>query len=369
MLNERRLIDRFLEYVQIDSPTLFEKDFLERLEKDLVELGCSVEYDNAGAKVGSNGNNLIARLEGKGDKTLLFSSHVDTVSPGRGIKPIEKEDGCIYSDGTTILAADDKAGVAAIIEMLHILKEDNIDHHNLELVFPIYEEGGMFGSKNLDYSLLKAEMGFTLDGGGAPGSLSIQGPSQTDMTFTFKGRAAHAGVAPEKGVSAIMVAAEAIQKMKLLRIDEETTANVGYINGGGPTNVVTDKVVVKAEARSLKEEKLKAQVAHMVECVETTNRKYGFEAEIEINEVYKSYKLEEDSLPCQMVKEACDKLGFTFAPGKTGGGSDINNYNLNGIPSVNLGIGMKNSHTLDEYIAKEDMYGAVKLIVELARIN
>ncbi|MEL3909008.1 MAG: M20/M25/M40 family metallo-hydrolase [Treponemataceae bacterium] len=367
MEKQERVIQRFLEYVQIDSPTKDEKNFKERLKADLEKLGLQVYEDNAGEKVGSNSGNLIAKLKGTGDKTILFSSHMDTVSPGRGVKPVVK-DGVIYSDGTTVLGADDKAGVSAIVEMLNILVEEKIPHHNIEAVFTVHEEGGLLGSKNLDYSNLKADFGIVLDSGGGAGKTVLQGPAQNKINVKFKGVSAHAGTSPEAGVSAIQIAAEAIYNMKLLRIDEETTANVGYIHGGGATNIVTDCVEIYAEARSLCNEKLKKQTEHMVDCVKKAQAKYGLEAEISVSEAYKAFEIKENSIPAQKVKKACEKLGFKFTPTKSGGGSDTNNYNINKIPSVNLGIGMSNCHRTDEYIKIQDILDCTKLIVEIARV-
>lgn len=362
-----RVIERFLEYVQIDSPTGEEKEFRQRLEKDLDKLGIEYCVDNAGEKSGSNSGNLILKLKGEGDKTILFSSHMDTVSPGRKIKPIIK-DGIIYSDETTVLGGDDKSGVAAIMEMLAVLKEENIPHHNIEVVFSISEESGMFGAKNLDYSKINPDFAIIIDSGGEIGSTVVQAPAQNKIDVKFKGKASHAGISPEEGISAIEIAAEAIHNMKLLRIDEETTANIGYICGGGPTNIVTDEVEIRAEARSLDNDKLKAQTEHMVKCVKDAQKKYGIEAEIKVEEAYKAFKIDVDSEPAQAVKNACDKLGFKFEPQKTGGGSDTNIYNLNGIPAVNIGIGMSNCHAKNEYIKIQDIIDCSKLILEIAKI-
>lgn len=366
MEKQDRLVERFLEYVQIDSPTKEEKDFKDRLMKDLKDLGVEVYEDDAGEKAGSNSGNLIAKLKGTGDKTVLFSAHMDTVSPGRGIKP-EIRDGIIYSDGTTVLGSDDKAGVAAIVEMLQVLIEEEIPHHNIEVAFTIYEEGGLFGSKYLDYSKLNADFGIVVDSGSAPGYTVLQGPAQNKINVKFKGKTAHAGVAPETGISAIQIAADAISNMKLLRIDEETTANIGFIGGGGPTNIVTDEVEIKAEARSLDNAKLKAQTEHMVQCVKDAQDKYGIEAEIEVQEAYKAFSVTEDSLPAQMVKAACEKAGLEFVPGKSGGGSDTNNFNLNGIPSVNLGVGYEKVHTTEEFMPIKDLHTVAKLLLEIAK--
>ena len=215
-----------------------------------------------------------------------------------------------------------------------ILKEENISHHNLEISFNIYEEGGLFGSKNLDYSMFEADFGIIVDSSSAPG-------------YT--------------------ILAEAISNMKLLRIDEETTANIGFIGGGGPTNIVTDEVEIKAEARSLDNDKLKAQTDHMVQCVKDAQAKYGIEAEIEVEEAYKAFRVTEDSIPAQAVKAACERAGLEFVPGKSGGGSDANNFNQNGIPSVNIGVGYKNAHTTEEFIPISALHDMTKLLLEIAK--
>lgn len=368
MINQERLVNRFLDYVQIDSLSFEEKNFKERLKNDMEELGLEVYEDNAGEKIGSNSGNLIAKLKGDSDLTLMFSAHMDTVGPGRGIKP-EIRDGVIYSDGTTILGGDDKGGVAAIMEMLTVLVEEDIPHHNIEVVFNIAEEKGLFGSIYLDYSKLNADMGFVFDCDGAPGSIIVQGPAQNQIDVKFKGKAAHAGVSPEEGISAIQIAAEAISNMKLLRVDEETTANIGFIQGGGPTNIVTDEVVIKGEARSLDDEKLKKQTEHMVECVKEAQEKYGIEGEIEVSESYKAFKIEEDALPVQFVKKANEKLGIETKLITSGGGSDTNNYNLKGIPSVNLAIGQNKPHSVEENLAIKDLVNTSKIALEIAKID
>lgn len=253
-----------MELIQIDSHSGKEGAIAKVLVKKLEEMGLEVTIDDAGVKAGGETGNVIAKLKGtKNGPTILFSAHMDTVTPGEGVKPIVK-DGVIYSDGTTVLGGDDKAGIAAILEGIRVIKENNIEHSDVEVVFSIWEEGGLFGAKYLDTSKISAEYGFVLDSGGAPGEIIIQA-AQDKVNAKIIGKPAHAGVAPEEGVSAIMIAARAIDNMRLLRIDEETTANIGTISGGIATNIVAPEVTIKAEARSINEEKLTAQTAHMVE--------------------------------------------------------------------------------------------------------
>lgn len=368
MINEKRLVDRFLEYVQIDSPTKHERKFADHLKAEIEKMGLEVYMDRAGEKVGSDSGNLICRLKGNtlGD-SILFSAHMDTVSPGLGIKP-EIKDGVIYSDGTTILGADDKAGVAVILEVVETIIENDIPHGDIELVFSIFEEGGLYGVKNLDYDKINSKFGFVLDSGGSPGEIIVQGPAQNKINAKFIGKEAHAGVAPENGISAIQIAAEAIANMKLLRIDDETTANIGSIEGGGPTNIVTKEVMIKGEARSLKDDKLKSQTDHMVKAMEEGAKKFNGKVEIDIDTVYGAFKVEEDAEIVKKVKQACENLGLESYTTSSGGGSDTNILNMEGISAVNLGIGMKKPHTLEEHIAIKDLENASKLALEIVKI-
>lgn len=368
MINEKRILDNFLEYVQIDSPTREERDFAEFLMSKMKALGFEVEMDQAGEGVGSNSGNVICKLKGNTDgEPILFSSHMDTVSPSRGIKP-QVRDGVIYSDGTTILASDDKAGVAAIIEGVETVIENNIPHGDIEISFSIYEEGGLFGVKNIDHSQFKAKHCFVLDSGGAPGEIVIGGPAQNAINVKFIGKTAHAGVAPEEGISAIQMAAHAINSMTLLRIDEETTANIGIISGGDATNIVAESVNIKAEARSLDDDKLKAQTDHMVKACEDAAKVFDGKAEIEVKNMYGAFKVDEDAEIVKTAIKACDNLGFKPYTALSGGGSDTNIWNGYAIEAINLGVGMKQCHTLDEHIAIEDLENSARLVVELIKL-
>lgn len=367
MINKERVLERFLRYVQIDSPTKEERAFALILKNELEELGLTVVMDDAGEKAGSNSGNLIARLKGNADKeTILFSAHMDTVSPSRGVKP-KIVDGTIYSDGTTILGGDDKAGIASIMEALEVLKEENLPHGDIEIAFTIYEEGGLYGSKNLDYSKIHAKIGFVLDSGGDPGDIIVQGPAQNKIDVTFTGLEAHAGVAPESGISAIQMAGEAISNMLLLRVDEETTANIGSISGGGATNIVTKEVVFHAEARSLNDEKLKVQTDHMVQCCEEAAGKFGGKVDVEVENAYGAFNIPVDHPTVKAVEEACRKLQIPTRTTTSGGGSDTNIFNAHGIAAINLGIGERKPHTLEEHLHIIDLENTARIVVELMK--
>lgn len=362
-----RIVERFLEYVQVDSETKNEGAFAKRLKEDLEKLGFEVYEDNAGEKVGSNTGNLIATLGGnEGSETIMFSCHMDTVSPGNGIKPVVK-DGVIYSDGTTILGGDDKAGIAALLEAIVKIKEENIDHCNIQFIFTIAEEGGLFGSKNLDYSKLKGNKCFVLDSGGDIGTIVTKGPAQDKISVVIKGKPAHAGVCPEEGISAIEIASKAISNMKLLRIDENTTANIGKITGGVATNIVCPEVKIEAEARSTVIESLDEQTSHMVKTFEAVAESFGGVAEVDVERMYGEFVIEENEEIVDMAKNAIKALGIEPIVASTGGGSDTNIFNGNGIKSVNLSSGERAPHTLQEHVYIKDLEILRDLVIELIK--
>lgn len=364
-MNEERLVNEFIEMVQISSLSLKEKNFADNLSDRLKAMGLEVNIDNAGEKCNGNTGNIIAKLKGNiPAPAVMFSAHMDTVVPGENIKP-QIRDGYIYSDGTTILGSDDKAGIAAILEAIRHIKENNIAHGDIELVFFIAEEGGMFGSKHLDYSKVQSKMAFILDSGGPVGSVIVQGPSQMKIIADFKGKAAHAGVAPEKGINAIQVASRAINSMKLLRIDHETTANVGVISGGTVTNIVADSVNVKFEARSLNNDKLKAQTDHMTDCINKACTEFNTTCDLQVTLSYPAFSISKETPIAKLVTRAIEGLGLAVNLTSSGGGSDTNILNGNGIAAVTLAIGMSNVHTTSEYIAIEDMVKASELVVSI----
>lgn len=367
MINKERVTKEFLKYVQIDSPTKKEGNFAKFISEELKALGMEVYIDGAGEKVGSDTGNVIAKLKGTKDvQPILFSCHMDTVSPGEGIKPIIKDE-VIYSDGTTILGGDDKAGIAAILEAIKVIKENNIEHGPIEIVFSIFEEGGLFGAKKLEYDKLASKIALVLDSGGEIGEIVIKGPAQDKIDVKIIGRPAHAGVAPEEGISAIQVAASAINRMNLLRIDEETTANIGMINGGKATNIVCPEIIVNAEARSLSSEKLDKQTAHMVQCFEEAAKEFGAKVEITTERMYGPFVVSENDEVVALVKKACANMGVPTAVKSTGGGSDTNVLNGNGIKAVNLAIGERKPHTLEEHLKIEDLVKASNLVVEIIK--
>ncbi len=372
MINQERLVKEFVEMVKIDSLSNKEGKFAAYLKGLLEELGLEVVIDEqAGEAAGSDTGNLLGRLKGSRTEApkIFFSAHMDTVVPGEGIQP-QVRDAVIYSNGSTILGGDDKAGIAAIIEALRHIKEEKIEHGDIEVLFTIGEETGLWGARNLDYSLLQAKMGFVLDNGGEPGTIVYRAPAHDKIHAIIYGKAAHAGMSPEKGVSAIQVAAQAISRMNLLRIDEETTANIGAIKGGNATNIVCDKIELEGEARSLDEEKLQQQLQQMLNCLQVACREMGARLESKIVREYPAFTIKEDEAVVRVAKEAADALRFPVRIISSGGGSDANYFNHRGIKAINLGIGMSKVHTKEEYIKIKDLVRSahyVAAIVEKAK--
>ncbi len=367
MIQEQRLLDRFMAYVQIDSETKSEGTFARFLGSQLEALGLEVAFDNAGEAIGSDGNNLVGRLKGSlPGEPIVFSAHMDTVIPGKGIVPCIR-DGVISSSGDTILGGDDKGGIAAIVETLQMLRESGEPHRTVEVVFTIAEEGGLNGAKHMDMGLVTGSQGFVLDSGGSPGQIVVKAPSQDKIEARIFGRPAHAGICPEEGISAIQVAASAIQNMNLLRIDEETTANIGIIRGGDATNIVCPEVWIKAEARSLTEEKLDAQTRHMVKCVEDACGTFGARSDIQVTREYGGYDVTEGDPLLTFTEKCMAEIGLKPYRAASGGGSDTNIFNNRGLRLLNLGTGMSKCHTLDEYITVKDLTDLTRLVYKLAR--
>ncbi|MDD4045939.1 MAG: M20/M25/M40 family metallo-hydrolase [Tissierellia bacterium] len=365
MINQNRLIKTFMEYVQIDSETKNERRVAERIIKDLKDLGFEVYTDRAGEKLNSNGNNVYCFIPGSNESdAMMFSAHMDTVTPGNGIAPYIDDD-YIKSKGDTILGGDDKAGITAIIEALKTIKENNLPHRPIEIVFTICEEGGLNGVKEVEFSKLTAKKGIVLDSGGSPSHIITEAPGQTTIYANVIGKPSHAGASPENGISAIMVAAEAVENMKLLRIDSETTANIGTFKAVGATNIVSPLVEIVAEARSRSTEKLKNQTDHMIKCLQDACDKYGAKLEYNVEYCYYSYILDHEDEHIKLIESVCEKIGLEVKKIPSGGGSDANIFNQNGIKAVNIGAGMELAHTTDEHLNIKDFINASKVVLEI----
>lgn len=370
MIMKERVIGKFLELIAIDSETKNERNIADVLKKQLADLGLEVIEDDSYKKTGHGAGNIIATLKGDGTskaEPILLTCHMDTVAPGNGIKAIVGEDGWIRSDGTTILGADDKAGLAALFEVIRVIRENNLPHGQIQFVITAGEESGLQGSRALDAKYLDAKMGFAIDSNGEVGTICVAAPTQTRVEIEIFGKSAHAGVNPEDGISAIQVAGKAIARMKLGRISDDTTANIGKFEGGGATNVVPDYVKLHGEARSLSQDKVEAQLASMKEAMESACQDFGARGEFMSEMFYPAFHLEDDAPVVQLTKRAATNLGLSGATFVSGGGSDANVFNGLGIPTVNLAIGYEDIHTTKERIKQDDIVKITELLLEIIK--
>ncbi|CAM3959298.1 M20/M25/M40 family metallo-hydrolase [Lederbergia lenta] len=368
MINEERLLNEFLELVQIDSETKYETEIAKVLKQKFEALGVHVFEDDTKEETGHGAGNLICTLEGTKENadTIYFTSHMDTVVPGNGIKP-SIENGHVITDGTTILGADDKAGLAAMLEAIRVLKEEKVSHGSIQFIITVGEESGLVGAKALDSSLVKAKYGFALDSDGTVGNIIIAAPTQAKITAEIHGKTAHAGVAPEKGVSAITIAAKAVAKMPLGRIDEETTANIGRFEGGQATNIVADQAFVLAEARSLIPEKMEAQVETMKIAFEEVAEQMGGKAFVNVEIMYPGFKYGDGDLVVEIAKKAAKEIGREPKLLTSGGGSDANIIAGFNIPTVNLAVGYEEIHTTNERMPIEELNKLAEMVVAVVK--
>lgn len=375
MIDKQRITDEFMRQAAIDSPSFNEAEIAAYLEQRLKELGASVEFDDVGAKIGSNSGNLIARFPGTREGApFLLSAHMDTVTPAVNVQPV-LNDGIFTSAGETVLGSDDKSGIVEIIEAIEVLKEQKIPHVPLEIVITVCEEQGLLGAKQLDFSRLEARHGVALDTTGTDIVIN-RAPAANRFDIDIFGHEAHAGICPEQGVSAIQIAARAIAGMTLGRIDEETTCNIGTIEGGQASNIVPSKVTLRGEVRSHSMDKLRAQTEAIIRAVEAEVARAQVTVDGQLKQASMALELNED-FPAMQVSESAPVLKTVIEAGlalgrpqeirAAGGGSDANIFNGNGIDMVILASGMNKVHTVNEQVALEDMVQTSRLLVEIIR--
>lgn len=362
-VNKERMLAEFKEIVAMPCHSFKEGQIFAWLKEKLEAMGFEVTEDDAGKKLGGEVGNMWAFKKGtKPGKCVLLSSHLDGVEPCGGTTVIQR-DGVLYSDGTTILGGDDKSGVEGILEGLRLLEEEGEGHADIQLLFTVAEEGGVNGSRCMDQSLLRADLGYALDSEGAPGEIIVGAPGQYKYKIEIHGKQAHGGLDPERGINAVMIAAKALADVKRYgRIDEETTANIGIIGGGTATNIVPDLVTIEGDARSRNNDKLLAIRDEIVNTIVGSAEKYGAKVVAHVEHKYSSFLIDENSAVVELAKAACAEHGFTPEVALTGGGSDANFINAYGVPCAILGTGMSNVHTVDEYLKEEDLYNTALMV-------
>jgi tripeptide aminopeptidase len=361
----------FLELAALPSPPGEERAVADRVLDYLAALGLEVDEDDAGGRIGSTMGNLLCRLEPHGEGSgapLFFCAHLDTVPPEAAIEPVVGEDGLVRNAAGTILGADDKSAVASMLEAVARLVEDGRPHAGVELLFTPKEEVGLVGAAAFDESRLAARLGYVYDHAGPIGEVILGAPYQRKLDARFRGRAAHAGMYPEEGRSAIAAAARAIADLRLGRIDAETSANVGEIQGGTARNVVPERCWFAAEARSHDERKLADVVQEMVDTITFAAGLGECEVEIQVGDASKGYRFKQDDLPVQLATTALRRAGRDPSFILSGGGADANVFNERGLQCVNLANGMTDIHTPDERIAVVDLEEMVEVTLALVDV-
>lgn len=375
IVDRERLARTFSELVRIDSVSREEGRICRHLQFLLGDMGITACVDDAGAKVGGETGNLIGRIPGnRRVAPLLLCAHMDTVEPGRGIQPVLKN-GVFVSRGDTILGADDKSGLAIIIEALRCVQEGGLPCGPLEIVFTVCEEVGLLGAKHLDYDQLAARMGYVLDTRN-PHVIVTRAPAANRLRLEIEGRAAHAGADPENGINAIALAAQAISGISLGRIDAETTCNLGMIEGGVATNIVPARVVVHGEVRSHDTTKLEAATQSVVDSFRKSVAEYKVDVGLGRPRLKTEIRLDFDRMQIPdahpavvLAQQAAAGLNRKLYPATSGGGSDANVFAKHGIVAGILGTGCEKVHTLEEQVALDDMVCAAELLIEILCIH
>lgn len=361
-MSDERLLSTFLDLVRIDSPTGHEAGVAEYVAAALRAAGMDVSFDASAPATGSDTGNLVAHLAATAPgRTLVLSAHMDTVEPGNGVEPVVA-DGIVRSAGETILGADDKAGIAAIIESMRRLSESGRAHAGVRVVVTVGEEQGLLGAKHLAPEATEGDVALVLDADGEPGGIVTAAPTHHTFTATFMGRSAHAGVEPEKGISAIVMASKAIAAMDLGRLDADTTANIGSIGGGRATNVVAETVMVTGECRSLDPGRASAVRDAMDHAMHTAANEAGGSVTVTWRKEYDGFRFSDYDPALRFVIGACEDAGLTPRTFPTGGGSDGNVFASHGTPTFVLSSGMRDVHSTGEWIAVADLESLARLL-------
>lgn len=367
-MNKERMINNFIEMIKIHSPSKYEKDYTDYLVEKLKELELQVYLDHGYKNYGGTAPTIFAKLKGNiSGNGITLAAHTDVVEPSKNVNPIIDGD-FIKTDGTTTLGGDDKAGIASILEVLKTIKENNVMHQDIFVLLTPCEEIGMLGAKNIDWSsvpdeMLPAKNILVIDNAGRAGLIAHTAPTKFDVEFSFKGKKAHAGLEPENGINAVQLASIAISNLKMGRIDELTTSNIGYIFSDFPTNVVADECVVKAEVRGHSEERVLDIIKGYEEACKAACDSFGGACKVDYSCDYPTLKPKDDLKFANEFKKIYESLGIESELKVIGGGSDSNILAENGYNSIIIGVGMYNVHTVDETLDTKDLYHTTNAIL------
>lgn len=361
----QRLHDTFSELCRIASPTGDERGVADRITRELTAVGLEVQEDDAGPAVGSNAGNLLARIPGASERSLLFCAHMDTVPLTAPVEPVRRDDGW-ENAGDGILGADNKAAVAAMLELARLLSaRPDPPPIGLELLFTVAEETGLRGAREFDVQRLRSGFGYVFDHASPLGEVITASPTQMRIDAEIRGRAAHAGLQPEHGVSAIVAAAQAIANMPQGRLDAETTANIGTIAGGTATNVVPDRCAISAEVRAVQERELDRYVTQAIDALQDAADTAGCDLDVRLQQLFSGYRVGTREAPVALAARALRRIGYEPSYRSSGGGSDANALRLSGFACTNLANGTERAHERGERVSFVALQDNLELMLAL----
>ena len=361
----QQLHESFAELCRIESPSGNERACGDWVARELRQLGLEVVEDDAAPSAESNCGNLLARIPGERPTSVLLCAHLDTVPPTEPIHPVFEDGGWVNAN-PGILGADNKAAVAVLLELARFLRAaPRQPTAGVELLFTVSEENGLRGARAFDVGRLHSEWGYVFDHASPIGEIVLGSPTYTKITATLSGRSAHAGIRPEDGRSAIKAAAHAIREMRLGRLDSETTANVGTISGGTMANVVPDRCVVESEARSLRDQRLEQVVTEMVDHFQDAADAAECDLDLTVQRVFKGYRTRPSAPPVRLAERALRSCGYEPQGIDTGGGSDANAFQTNGLQCVNLANGTERNHEPGERVSADALEGMLEVALAL----
>lgn len=367
-MNRQRLLETFSDLVSIHSPSLFERLVCDYLSSKLSKLGFSLHEDLVGEKIGGNSGNLYGFLPGDESlEPLLFCAHMDTVEPASGKEVIFHDDGLITSNGETILGSDALSGVSAIIEAITTIKEENINHRPIEVLFCVAEEIYGLGSKFFDYSMIKSKESYTLDLSGEVGSAAYKAPSLLTFDIIISGKSCHSNFKSGENVNAIIVAAKALAQIKTGRIDENSTCNIGLIQGGRAPNIVPDLCAVKGEIRSYHHNEIFRLLNEVIEIFSKITKEHGAKMEFKHELHVEAYETPLNHSVVKRFQNICEKLDVPCKLCSTLGGSDNNNIEQHGINGLVLASAMNGCHSCEEYTSVFELEKITKIVIELMK--
>lgn len=367
--SRERLTELFLDLARLPSPSRSERKVADTVTAYLKAAGVTVHEDDTGSRIGGDTGNIWCTVRGDGSRPhLALGAHMDTVQPTDDIQPVLDDEGVFRNTRPTILGADDKAAIAALLHATELLHAAGEPFSSYELFFTVSEETGLVGAKHLGEHVLTSPFAAVLDSSGAVGGITVKAPSQQGLRAVFRGRAAHAGVEPERGRNAIHAAAKAIAAMRLGRIDEETSANIGVIHGGVAANIIPDLCEVRGECRSHDDEKLAHVAAAMVDALQEGAAQTGVDVEVNLVHEYRAFALTGRSAVVRLSRAAVAALDLQPRLLTSGGGSDANILNARGLPTVNLDAGMMQVHSPDEYLSLDDLERLCSLVLQMIRL-